>query len=240
MRALPKWLGRCADATLEQLRREAAAAVPTSAARPRPWADEGPAHRRRRGDFPERLTTGTAFRSRASAAARPGSLVLLGGEPGIANPRCSSGRVSLAATFGPVLYCSARTSTNQDARRSSRRRPDRCICCRDVLELLPRSEGSAESRVAHRGLESRRSSPLKLKRLRQRQPCPSGRHGSAVHRQGRNRHDRRPVTSYGPCRPQVLEHVVDTVLYSRSSQPRAQHRRPVKPALARSTSRVSR
>ena len=121
----PKWLGRCPDcnawnsfveetpAAAAPEPRGAVAAMGGSAARL--YADVDTI-------VSERLTTGISEFDRVlGGGIVPGSLVLLGGEPGIGKSTLLLQAAALfAKTFGPVLYCSGEESEHQIKMRGER------------------------------------------------------------------------------------------------------------------------
>jgi DNA repair protein RadA/Sms len=123
----PKWLGRCADcgawnALVEErpqtedsaaaLHRYAGAAAPVSA---RLYADI-------QIEQNERLSTGIGEFDRVlGGGVVPGSLVLLGGEPGIGKSTLLlQAAANMARTIGPVLYSSGEESEHQIKSRGER------------------------------------------------------------------------------------------------------------------------
>lgn len=125
----PKWMGRCADcgawnSLVEE--REAPAATPAGAAAPPRYALGAGAGARLYSDIQladqPRLATGLdEFDRVLGGGVVPGSLVLLGGEPGIGK---STLLLQAAAAFarrvGPVLYSSGEESEHQVKARGER------------------------------------------------------------------------------------------------------------------------
>ena len=141
----PKWQGRCTDCGAwnsfveERAGRDAAGAgrgrtatrMPGSRRRARSCT---PRSKRRR---PTRLSTGIGEFDRVlGGGIVPGSLVLLGGEPGIGKSTLLlQAAAHFARTVGPVLYASGEESEHQIkiARRSARRRRRAAVSARRNL-----------------------------------------------------------------------------------------------------------
>ncbi len=124
----PKWLGRCADcgAWNSYVEERAADSGGASAAANRYAAAGAPSTARLYADieveqFP-RLTTGIGEFDRVlGGGVVPGSLVLLGGEPGIGKSTLLlQAAASMARTVGPVLYSSGEESEHQIKSRGER------------------------------------------------------------------------------------------------------------------------
>jgi len=126
----PKWMGRCADCgawnTLVEERPAPASASPSAAAEARyalPGSGGG-AHRLDEIDAGDarRLSTGIGEFDRVlGGGVVPGSLVLLGGEPGIGKSTLLlQAAAHFAASVGPVLYSSGEESEHQIKSRGER------------------------------------------------------------------------------------------------------------------------
>ena len=119
-----KWLGRCPDcgAWNSLVEERAAPAVETRGAAPAP----GGRHARLYADVDvvvaERIGTGISEFDRVlGGGIVPGSLVLLGGEPGIGKSTLLlQAAAYFAARHGPVLYCSGEESEHQIKMRGER------------------------------------------------------------------------------------------------------------------------
>ena len=125
----PKWLGRCTDCgAWNSFVEERPQETPPAAAR-RAAATRSAARRRRRGSIREiqveqsaRLSTGIGEFDRVlGGGVVPGSLVLLGGEPGIGKSTLLlQAAANMARTVGPVLYSSGEESEHQIKSRGER------------------------------------------------------------------------------------------------------------------------
>jgi DNA repair protein RadA/Sms len=122
----PKWLGRCPDCGAWNTFAEEAAAPPMPAGGARPSLGAAGGQARLYADVDmvqaERISTGIGEFDRVLGGGLvPGSLVLLGGEPGIGK---STLLLQAAAEFaqrtGPVLYCSGEESEHQVKGRGER------------------------------------------------------------------------------------------------------------------------
>ncbi len=118
----PKWLGRCVECgAWNSFVEEAAAPAPRSAA---PALGGGKAHLYADVDtvVVDRLGTGVSEFDRVlGGGIVPGSLVLLGGEPGIGKSTLLlQAAAHFAKTAGPVLYCSGEESEHQIKLRGER------------------------------------------------------------------------------------------------------------------------
>jgi DNA repair protein RadA/Sms len=118
----PKWLGRCPDCSgWNTFIEETPMAVQTTAApalggaRARAYADV-------EAEEATRLSSGISEFDRVLGGGLvPGSLVLLGGEPGIGKSTLLlQAAAQFAASIGPVLYCSGEESAHQVKLRGSR------------------------------------------------------------------------------------------------------------------------
>ena len=119
----PKWLGRCPDcAAWNSFSEERVGKHEPQAA----LVALGGQHARRYADVDtvvsERLTTGISEFDRVlGGGIVPGSLVLVGGEPGIGKSTLLlQAAAHFASTAGPVLYCSAEESEHQVKMRGER------------------------------------------------------------------------------------------------------------------------
>ena len=124
----PKWLGRCAECgawnSLVEERAQESAAAAAGAHR---YALSGPAGSARLYseiaiEGSARLTTGIdEFDRVLGGGVVPGSLVLLGGEPGIGKSTLLlQAAANMARTIGPVLYSSGEESEHQIKSRGER------------------------------------------------------------------------------------------------------------------------
>ena len=124
----PKWLGRCSDCNawnsfVEERAQEASAAAATTAHR---YALAGAAGAQLYADIAleqhARLSTGIGELDRVlGGGVVPGSLVLLGGEPGIGKSTLLlQAAANMARTIGPVLYSSGEESEHQIKSRGER------------------------------------------------------------------------------------------------------------------------
>jgi DNA repair protein RadA/Sms len=123
----PKWLGRCPDCQAWNSLVEESAAPSTSAALPRYGSlSSAGTHARLYADIDmvqaARLSTGIhEFDRVLGGGLVPGSLVLLGGEPGIGKSTLLLQAAALfAQSTGPVLYCSGEESEHQVKSRGER------------------------------------------------------------------------------------------------------------------------
>jgi DNA repair protein RadA/Sms len=124
----PKWLGRCADCgAWNSLVEERAGEPPTSAAAEHRYATGNHAGAARLYADIEleqhpRLSTGIGEFDRVlGGGIVPGSLVLLGGEPGIGKSTLLlQAAAAMAQTIGPVLYSSGEESAHQIKSRGER------------------------------------------------------------------------------------------------------------------------
>src|SRR5438045_2041725 len=123
----PKWLGRCADcgawnSLVEEHAQDASAAAATTAHR---YALAGASGAQRYADISieqhPRLSTGIEEFDRVlGGGVVPGSLVLLGGEPGIGKSTLLLQAAANMARSGPVLYSSGEESEHQIKSRGER------------------------------------------------------------------------------------------------------------------------
>src|SRR5215208_4847325 len=123
-----KWLGRCPDcgawnSLVEERAAEAAPAASDIAKRYSLGGASGPQlYADIDSVVAERLTTGIGEFDRVlGGGVVPGSLVLIGGEPGIGKSTLLlQAAAHFAATFGPVLYSSGEESEHQIKSRGQR------------------------------------------------------------------------------------------------------------------------
>jgi DNA repair protein RadA/Sms len=127
----PKWMGRCADcgawnSLVEERAQDPAASGPAGAGAPARYAMGGGAGARLYADIQmadaPRLPTGIEEFDRVlGGGIVPGSLVLLGGEPGIGKSTLLlQAAASFARAVGPVLYSSGEESEHQVKSRGER------------------------------------------------------------------------------------------------------------------------
>jgi DNA repair protein RadA/Sms len=119
-----KWLGRCPDCGAWNAFVEERAAAAAEAPRTGPVLGGGISHLYAEVDsvVAERLSTGVSEFDRVlGGGIVPGSLVLLGGEPGIGKSTLLlQAAAHFARTVGPVLYCSGEESEHQIKMRGER------------------------------------------------------------------------------------------------------------------------
>jgi DNA repair protein RadA/Sms len=222
----PKWLGRCPDCSAwnsfveETVSQTPAAAatryggLSTSGAQARLYADVDMVQA-------ERLSTGIGEFDRVLGGGLvPGSLVLLGGEPGIGKSTLLLQAAALfAQTVGPVLYCSGEESEHQVKGRGERLGVGRAplyllaeTCTERILEEVARLKPallivdsiqtvfSLKLQSAPGSVGQIRETATQLLFTAKAQNLPTILVGH--------------VTKDGALAgPKVLEHVVDTVLY---------------------------
>jgi DNA repair protein RadA/Sms len=122
----PKWLGRCADCGAWNAFVEERPQPQDAASAPNRYAGAAPASARLYADIQmeqnERLSTGIGEFDRVlGGGVVPGSLVLLGGEPGIGKSTLLlQAAANMARTIGPVLYSSGEESEHQIKSRGER------------------------------------------------------------------------------------------------------------------------
>ncbi|MFO7302345.1 MAG: DNA repair protein RadA [Acidobacteriota bacterium] len=122
----PKWLGRCPDCgawnSLVEEPVGAGAAVNARSAAPAPGGQRATLYAEVDVVEADRLTTGiNEFDRVLGGGIVPGSLVLLGGEPGIGKSTLLlQAAADFAARVGPVLYCSGEESEHQVKMRGER------------------------------------------------------------------------------------------------------------------------
>ncbi len=221
----PKWLGRCPDCGAWNTYVEEAAAAPVPAGGARQGLGGQSAQARLYADVDmveaERISTGIGEFDRVLGGGLvPGSLVLLGGEPGIGK---STLLLQAAAQFaqatGPVLYCSGEESEHQVKSRGERLGVGRAplyllaeTCTERILEEVQRLQPALLIVDSIQTVFSLKlaSAPGTVGQIRESATqllfAAKGRNLPTVlvgH-----------VTKDGALAgPKVLEHVVDTVLY---------------------------
>ena len=225
----PKWLGKCPDCNAWNsfIEEKPLAAVPDLRGAAVPMGGQ---KARLIGQVEatsaERLTTGISEFDRVlGGGVVPGSLVLLGGEPGIGKSTLLLQAAShFAGAFGPVLYCSGEESVHQIKLRGDRLgvRADRLYllaetCVERLLEEVDRLKPAlliVDSIQTVFSLKLQ-SAPGSVSQVRQAATdllfTAKGRNLPTIlvgH-----------VTKDGALAgPKVLEHVVDTVLYFEGEQ----------------------
>ncbi len=222
----PKWLGRCPDCLAwNSLVEEAVSAVPATATVRHGSLSSAGSKARLYADVDmvqaERLSTGIGEFDRVLGGGLvPGSLVLLGGEPGIGKSTLLLQAAALfAQTTGPVLYCSGEESEHQVKGRGERLGVGRAplyllaeTCTERILEEVARLKPallivdsiqtvfSLKLQSAPGSVGQIRETATQLLFLAKAQNLPTILVGH-VTKDG------------GLAGPKVLEHVVDTVLY---------------------------
>jgi DNA repair protein RadA/Sms len=222
-----KWLGRCAEcgawnSLIEERPMPAAAAA---AAVEKRYALAGAAGPQLYADIDtvvaERLSTGIVEFDRVlGGGVVPGSLVLIGGEPGIGKSTLLlQGAAHFAKTIGPVLYCSGEESEHQIKSRGERLGVERAplyilaeTCLERILEEIARIKPafvivdsiqtvfSLKFQSAPGSIGQVRESATQLLFAAKGQNIPTFLVGH--------------VTKDGNLAgPKALEHIVDTVLY---------------------------
>ena len=119
----PKWLGRCPDCgAWNSFVEERAAVVEPRGAAPALGGRGSKLYEDVEIDVAQRIPTGISEFDRVlGGGIVPGSLVLLGGEPGIGKSTLLlQAAAHLASTLGPVLYCSGEESEHQIKMRGER------------------------------------------------------------------------------------------------------------------------
>jgi DNA repair protein RadA/Sms len=119
----PKWLGRCPDCgAWNSFVEEIATPVESRGAAPAMGGGKAHLYKDVDVDVAERLSTGVSEFDRVlGGGIVPGSLVLLGGEPGIGKSTLLlQAAAHFASNVGPVLYCSAEESEHQVKLRGER------------------------------------------------------------------------------------------------------------------------
>jgi DNA repair protein RadA/Sms len=223
-----KWLGRCPDCGAWNSFVEEQVAPAGVAAAPRVALGGGKALLYADVDtvVVERLSTGISEFDRVlGGGIVPGSLVLLGGEPGIGKSTLLlQAAATFAASVGPVLYCSGEESEHQIKLRGERLGVGRAplyllaeTCVERLLEAIDRLKPALVVVDSIQTVFSQKiaSAPGSVGQVRQAATdllfTAKGRHLPIVlvgH-----------VTKDGSLAgPKVLEHVVDTVLYFEGQQ----------------------
>src|SRR5436190_12375511 len=118
----PKWLGRCPDCSAWNSFVEERAALEPKLAAPAFGGRGSRLYEDVELDVAQRIPTGISEFDRVlGGGIVPGSLVLLGGEPGIGKSTLLlQAAAHLASTLGPVLYCSGEESEHQIKMRGER------------------------------------------------------------------------------------------------------------------------
>jgi DNA repair protein RadA/Sms len=224
----PKWVGRCADCGEWNSYVEEAAvpADPKGVAATRLGGGRARRYEDVEASVADRMSTGiTEFDRVLGGGLVPGSLVLLGGEPGIGKSTLLlQAAAHFAAARGPVLYCSGEESEHQIKLRGDRLGVDRTplfllaeTCVERILEEVQRIKPAlliVDSIQTVFSLKLQ-SAPGTVSQVRQAATdllfAAKGRNVPTVlvgH-----------VTKDGALAgPKVLEHVVDTVLYFEGEQ----------------------
>jgi DNA repair protein RadA/Sms len=222
----PKWLGRCPDCSAwNSFVEETVSATPAAATTRYGGLSASGAQARLYADVDmvqaERLSTGIGEFDRVLGGGLvPGSLVLLGGEPGIGKSTLLLQAAALfAQTVGPVLYCSGEESEHQVKGRGERLGVGRAplyllaeTCTERILEEVARLKPallivdsiqtvfSLKLQSAPGSVGQIRETATQLLFTAKAQNLPTILVGH--------------VTKDGALAgPKVLEHVVDTVLY---------------------------
>jgi DNA repair protein RadA/Sms len=218
----PKWLGKCTDCGgWNTLVEEAAASEERRPA----WGASGGATRPVRlldveSEAEPRRRTGLHELDRVLGGGLvPGSLVLLGGDPGIGKSTLLLQAVQHLATTGPVLYVSGEESLRQTKMRAERlgvaapelhlfaeTDADKVLVCAEALKPLALVVDSIQTMY----LPELGSAPGTLSQVRE----VAGRLMAYAKRSGVPTFLIGHVTKDGSIAgPRVLEHMVDTVLY---------------------------
>lgn len=169
---------------------------------------------------PRLLAEGSEFNRALGGGIVPGSLVLLGGDPGIGKSTLLlQVSADLATRYGPVLYVSGEESADQIKLRADRLgvSPDRLLiltetCLDDVLAQI---EAVAPAAIVIDSIQTMylRDTPSAAGSVSQVKECALAllRHAKTTHR---------PIFLVGHVTkegaiagPRVLEHIVDTVMY---------------------------
>ena len=188
----PKWLGRCPECGAWNSFVEETAAPASVQARSAATLGGGGALLYRDVDtvVSERISSGVSEFDRVlGGGIVPGSLVLLGGEPGIGKSTLLlQAAAHFAAHVGPVLYCSGEESEHQIKMRGERLGVSDAplyLLAETCVERLLEAGRSAQARAADRGLDSDRVFAEAPVRPGQRRAGAAGGHRSVVCGQGK-------------------------------------------------------
>ena len=224
----PKWLGRCPDCNAWNsfVEERAAPAVEARGAAPALGGRGSRLYQDVEVDVAQRITTGISEFDRVlGGGIVPGSLVLLGGEPGIGKSTLLlQAAANLAATVGPVLYCSGEESEHQIKMRGERLGVGRTplyllaeTCVERLIEEIDRLKPAIVVVDSIQTVFSTKmqSAPGSVAQVRQ----------AATDLLFTAKSRNLPVILVGHVTkdgslagPKVLEHVVDTVLYFEGHQ----------------------
>jgi len=221
----PKWAGQCADCGAWNTLQETATAAPASSnARFSGYAGGGPAKIQRLADVDaehvERVGTGLGELDRVLGGGLvKGSVVLIGGDPGIGKSTLLLQALALIAAQRPVLYVSGEESAEQiglRARRLGLATEDLRLLTETSVERILGLVGPTPPKVLVMDsvqtfyTESLQSAPGSVAQVREsaaRLVRFAKQSGTALFLVGH-------VTKEGTLAgPRVLEHMVDTVLY---------------------------
>jgi DNA repair protein RadA/Sms len=226
--ASPKWLGQCPSCRLwNTLQEEIAAPEPRGGVAPRGWGIATspkpiPLHEVEAGEE-ERQKTGIGEFDRVlGGGVVPGSLVLLGGDPGIGKSTlliAALDRLALATPDRPVLYVSGEESARQMKLRADRLRVSaenlRVLAETDAQKVLRAAETLRPAALAVDSIQTQylpdlQSAPGTVTQIRE----------VAARFMAFAKTTETPVFLVGHVTkdgaiagPRVLEHMVDTVLY---------------------------
>ena len=219
----PKWLGRCPDcgAWNSLIEEHPAPAIEARGAAPALGGRGSRLYQDVEVDVAQRISTGISEFDRVlGGGIVPGSLVLLGGEPGIGKSTLLlQAAANLAATVGPVLYCSGEESEHQIKLRGERLGVGRTplyllaeTCVERLIEEIDRLKPAIVIVDSIQTVFSTKmqSAPGSVAQVRQ----------AATDLLFTAKSRNLPVILVGHVTkdgslagPKVLEHVVDTVLY---------------------------